>query len=133
MQSIRFLPTRVHGLLDYLVGVALLLAPNIFQFGSVGGPAVWVPRALGVVLIAYSLVTRYEWGVLKLVSMPYHLMIDLAASVFLAASPFIFGFISQSPNAWLPHIVVGVTVILVVAVTQTQPRSSTTMKAAQAR
>jgi hypothetical protein len=94
---------------------------------------VWVPRALGVVLIVYSLVTRYEWGVLKLVNMPYHLMIDLAASVFLAASPFIFGFINQSPNAWLPHIVVGVTVILVVAVTQTQPRDSTTMKAAQAR
>jgi hypothetical protein len=133
MQSIRFLPTRVHGALDYLVGVALLLAPNIFQFGSVGGAAVWVPRALGVVLIVYSLVTRYEWGVIKLVNMPYHLMIDLAASAFLAASPFIFGFINQSPNVWLPHIVVGVTVILVVAVTQTQPRGSATMKAATAR
>jgi hypothetical protein len=133
MRSIRFLPTRIHGALDYLVGVALFLAPNIFQFASLGGPAVWVPRALGVVLIAYSLVTRYEWGVLKVVNMPYHLMIDLAASVFLAASPFIFGFVNQSPNAWLPHVVVGVTVILVVAVTQTQPRNSATMKAAAAR
>jgi hypothetical protein len=125
MQAIRFLPTRVHGVLDYLVGVALILAPTIFQFSDVGGAAVLVPRVLGIVLILYSLLTRYEWGVLKLVPMPYHLVVDLVASVFLAASPFIFGFIGAKPNAWLPHIVVGVVVILVVLVSQTQPRRST--------
>lgn len=121
MESIRFLPTKIHGALDYLVGIALILAPNIFQFGGVGGAAVWVPRVLGVVLIVYSLVTRYEWGVIKVVGMPYHLMIDLGASIFLAASPFIFGFVSQSANVWLPHLVVGITVILVVLVSKTQP------------
>jgi hypothetical protein len=125
MQAIRFLPTKVHGVLDYLVGVALILAPTIFQFSDVGGAAVLVPRVLGVVLILYSLLTRYEWGVLKLVPMPYHLVVDFAASAFLAASPFIFGFISAKPNAWLPHIVVGVVVILVVLVSQTQPGRST--------
>jgi hypothetical protein len=123
MDSIRFLPTKVHGALDYLVGIALLLAPNIFQFSTVGGAAVAIPRILGVVLIAYSLVTRYEWGALKVVPMYYHLGIDLLASVFLAASPFIFGFIRQTPNVWLPHIVVGVAVVLVVIVSQTQPRA----------
>jgi hypothetical protein len=125
MQAIRFLPTKVHGVLDYLVGVALILAPTIFQFSDVGGAAVLVPRVLGVVLILYSLLTRYEWGVLKLVPMPYHLVVDFAASALLAASPFIFGFISAKPNAWLPHIVVGVVVILVVLVSQTQPGRST--------
>ncbi len=127
MESIRFLPTKIHGILDYIVGVALILAPNIFQFSSTGGPAVWVPRVLGVGLIAYSLVTRYEWGVLKVVSMSYHLMIDAAAAILLAASPFIFGFSNQSANVWLPHVVVGITVLLVVLVSKTQPgtRSAT--------
>jgi hypothetical protein len=126
MQAIRFLPTRVHGVLDYLVGIALILAPNIFQFSEVGGAAVFVPRVLGAVLILYSLVTRYEWGILKLVPMSYHLMVDFAASVLLAASPFIFGFFSLKPNAWAPHVAVGLIVILVVLVSQTRPGRSTT-------
>jgi hypothetical protein len=126
MSSIRFLPTRVHGALDYLVGIALILAPNVFQFSSSGGAAVWVPRVLGAGLIAYSIFTRYEWGLVKVVAMPYHLVIDLVASIALAASPFVFGFYSQTPNVWLPHLVVGVTVILVVLVTQTQPRGRAT-------
>ena len=130
MQSIRFLPTKVHGLLDYLVGAALILAPNLFQFAAVGGPAVWVPRVLGVGLIAYSLVTNYEWGVVKAVSMYYHLAIDVIASLALAASPFVFGFANQPLNVWLPHVVVGITVILVVLVTQTQPGYAAARRAA---
>jgi hypothetical protein len=121
MQAVRFLPTKVHGVLDYVVGIALILAPNIFQFSSMGGTAVWIPRVLGVVLIVYSLVTNYEWGVFKLVAMPYHLVIDFLAALFLAASPFIFGFFRDSPNVWLPHLVVGIAVLFVVIVTQTQP------------
>jgi len=121
MESIRFLPTRVHGALDYLVGIALILAPTIFQFSDVGGAAVWVPRVLGAGLIVYSLLTRYEWGVLKVLPMSYHLVVDFIAAVLLAASPFIFGFIGAKPNAWLPHIVVGLTVVLVVIVSRTHP------------
>ena len=124
MESIRFLPTKVHGALDYIVGLALILAPNIFQFADIGGPAVLIPRLLGVVLIVYSLITRYEWGVIKLISMPYHLTIDFLAALFLALSPFLFGFNNKEPNAWLPHVVVGIAVILVVIVSKTRPGSS---------
>ena len=124
MEHLRFLPTKVHGALDYVVGIALILAPNIFQFSAMGGPAVIVPRILGVVLIVYSLLTRYEWGVLKVIAMPYHLVVDVLASLFLAASPFIFGFVASRPNAWLPHVVVGIVVVLVVLVTQTRPGPS---------
>ena len=124
MDSIRCLPTKVHGVLDYVVGLALILAPNIFQFADVGGPAVFIPRLLGVVLIAYSLFTRYELGVIKVISMPYHLIVDFLAALFLALSPFLFGFSNKSANVWLPHVVVGVAVILVVIVSKTQPRRS---------
>lgn len=117
----KFLPTKIHGLLDYLVGAALLLAPNIFMFSDVGGIAVALPRILGAVLIVYSVFTNYEWGVFKVLSMPYHLMIDFAAAAVLAASPWIFGFHDQKVNAWLPHVVVGLIVMLVVLVSQTQP------------
>lgn len=118
----RFLPTKVHGVLDYLVGIALILAPNIFRFSDVGGAAVFIPRLLGVVLIIYSLFTNYEWGIWKVLSMRYHLIIDFLASVFLALSPFIFGFHKDKANAWVPHVVVGIVVIIVVLVSQTSPQ-----------
>jgi len=124
VESIRFLPTRIHGALDYIVGLALIVAPNIFQFADVGGAAVLIPRVLGVVLIVYSLITRYEWGVIKLISMRYHLIIDFLAALFLALSPFLFGFSNKEPNAWLPHVVVGIAVVVVVIVSKTQPGNS---------
>ena len=124
MSSVRILPTKIHGVLDYLVGFALIAAPILFGFTDVGGAAVWLPRVLGAALIAYSLLTRYEWGVIKLLPMGYHLVIDFLAAALLAISPFLFGFAGDKPNAWLPHVVVGVVVILVVLVSQTQPQST---------
>jgi hypothetical protein len=117
----RFIPTKVHGVLDYVVGIALIVAPWLFGFAAMGGPAVVIPIVLGVGLILYSLLTRYEWGVLKLIPMPVHLIFDVVASLFLATSPWLFGFVSALPNAWAPHVVVGIAVIVVVILTEPQP------------
>ncbi len=120
--SYKFIPTKVHGALDYIVGIALILAPWIFGFSQVGGAAVIIPMVLGVGLILYSIFTKYEWGLVKVLGMPYHLIFDVAASVFLALSPWIFGFYDPNMwNVWVPHVVVGLTVILVVIFSQTQP------------
>ncbi|POH68444.1 MULTISPECIES: SPW repeat domain-containing protein [Cryobacterium] len=116
----RFIPTKVHAVLDYVVAIALILAPTIFMFEEVGGAAVIVPRVLGVGLILYSLFTRYELGLIKVIGMPIHLVFDVLASIVLIASPFLFGFADEAPNAWLPHIVVGIAVILVVLCSKSQ-------------
>ncbi len=125
MNSIRFIPTSVHGVLDYLVGIVLIAAPWIFRFAYVGGAAVIVPIVLGIALIVYSLVTRYEWGIpgIKFLPMPVHLVTDFVAAAFLAASPWIFGFYNNPLNVWLPHLVVGIVVVLVVLVSQTHPHT----------
>lgn len=124
MDSIRFIPTAVHGVLDYVVGIALIAAPWLFGFAYVGGIAVYLPIILGIGLILYSLLTRYELGLpgIKFIPMPFHLVIDFVAAALLAASPFIFGFYTRPLNVWLPHLVVGIVVIIVVLVSQTHPR-----------
>lgn len=119
--SYKIIPTKVHGVLDYLVAAALFFAPTIFGFSEVGGAAVIIPMVLGVGLALYSLLTRYEWGLVRVLSMPYHLAFDFAAALLLTISPFLFGFIDAPVNAWLPHVAVGLTVMLVVALSQTQP------------
>jgi hypothetical protein len=117
----KFISSKVHGILDYIVAVALFFAPIIFGFQSVGGAAVVIPMVLGVILAIYSLCTQYELGVLKLIDFQYHLAIDVIAAIFLAVSPFLFGFINQAPNAWLPHILVGVAIVLVVMFSRPVP------------
>lgn len=128
MNTIRFVPTGIHAYFDYLGGVGLIAAPFVFGFSSVGGAAVIIPMVLGAGLILYSLLTNYELGIpgVKFIPMTYHLIFDVVACVLLATSPFVFGFINQAPNAWLPHIILGIGVILLVLVTQTrsQPKKA---------
>ena len=125
--SLQFIPTKIHGALDYIVAIALLLAPMIFGFQEVGGAAVAIPMVLGAGLLLYSLLTNYEWGVFKVINMRYHLIIDVIAASLLTLSPFIFGFVKEAPNAWLPHVVVGLAVVLVVICSKTQPDNDNTV------
>ena len=106
----RFIPTKFHAPLDYIVGVALIAAPWVLQFSEHTAATV-VPVVLGIGLIAYSLVTNYELGVWKLAPMAVHNLIDIAAGALLVASPWLFGFADQTANVWLPHVVVGLAAI----------------------
>jgi uncharacterized membrane protein HdeD (DUF308 family) len=106
----RFIPTKFHAPLDYIVGLALIGAPWIFQFSDVTA-ATAVSIVLGIGLIAYSLITDYELGAWKVAPMAVHNLIDIAAGAFLAASPWIFGFADESANVWMPHVVVGLAAI----------------------
>ena len=76
----RFIPTRFHGFLDYIVGVALIAAPWIFQFSEHTAATV-VPVVLGVGLIVYSLLTDYELGVVRVLPMWVHNLLDIVAGV----------------------------------------------------
>jgi SPW repeat len=106
----RFIPTKFHAPLDYIVGVALIAAPWIFQFSD-NTAATVVPIVLGIGLIAYSLFTDYELGLWKVAPMAVHNLIDIAAGALLLASPWIFGFADESANVWVPHVVVGLAAI----------------------
>lgn len=123
--DMRFISTKIQGALDYLVGLALILAPMLFGFQDIGGAAVYVPVVLGAALIVYSLLTQYEWGVFKLLSMTYHLALNAAVGALLVLSPFLFGFVNEAPNAWVPHVVVGIIMIVVVLFSQTTTFSNT--------
>ncbi len=99
----RFISTRAHGALDYIVGLLLIFAPQLFQLPP--GAASRIPVMLGVAALIYSLITRYELSVAKLIPMKVHLTFDLLSGVLLAASPWLFGFADQ---VWVPHVLVGV-------------------------
>jgi SPW repeat len=114
----RIIPTRFHGVLDYAMGVLLIVAPYLLGFAD-GTAAQYVPQALGLATLLMSLVTDYELSVAKLIPMSVHLGVDAAAGLLLAASPWLFGF---ADRVFWPHLVLGVAEIGAALMTQTHPR-----------
>jgi hypothetical protein len=99
----RIINTRVHGVLDYLVALILIGAPWIFGFAR-NGAETWAPVALGASAIVYSLLTNYELGAARVLSMKTHLGLDIASGFLLALSPWIFGF---NHYVFAPHLILG--------------------------
>jgi hypothetical protein len=113
----RFIGTKTHGMVDYLMGVLLIAAPWIFNFYR-GGAETWVPVALGAGMIVYSLLTDYELGAIKTIPMRTHLILDIVAGVFLALSPWIFNF---DDYVTTPHVIFGILEIGAGLFTKTHP------------
>ena len=113
----RFIPTRVHGVLNYLVGALIIAAPWLLNFNR-GGAETWVPVILGVGALVYSLLTNYELGVVRRIPMGTHLSLDAASGLLLAVSPWLFGF---SSFVFWPHLILGIFELVAALTTKTTP------------
>ena len=105
----KMIPTKIHARLDYLVGCMLLILPGITGL-DVNRPAGVVPMLLGLLIIAYSLLTKYELGLKRIIPLKTHLIIDFFAGSLLAASPWIFDF---AATTFRPHLIIGIFIIIV--------------------
>lgn len=114
----RFISTKVHGILDYTVGIFLTGSPWILGFAR-GGAETWVPVVLGAGALVYSLCTAYELGAIKSLSVPAHLTLDIASGILLALSPWLLGF---SEIVFLPHLIIGLAETGIAMVTEKAPR-----------
>jgi hypothetical protein len=114
----RIIPTKVHGVLDYLMGIILIAAPWLLKFNR-DGAETWVPVVLGVGVILYSLFTNYELSVSRKIPMKTHLTLDVISGVVLALSPWIFGF---SEHVYLPHLILGILEVGAGLMTETSSR-----------
>lgn len=106
---------RVHGVLDYVVGLLLIISPNVFGFAT-GGIEARIPVILGIAALVYSLFTNYELGVFKVLSFKAHLTMDVLSGILLAVSPWLFAF---SDTVWRPHLLLGLVEIGAVLMTRT--------------
>ena len=113
----RVISTRTHGVLDYGIGLLLLVAPYLLGFAT-GGPKQWVPMLVGAAIIGLALITDFELSVARIVPLPVHLGMDVAAGVLLLASPWLFGF---SNEVYWPHVIVGLLEIGTGLMTRTTP------------
>lgn len=113
----KFISTRTHGLLDYLMGALMIGAPWWLGFHR-GGDETKVFVAIGIGVLLYSLFTRYEYGAVKSIRMGTHLALDIIGGAVLALSPWLFGF---ADYVYAPHVVFGLVEIGTALCTQPHP------------
>lgn len=112
--------TKTHGIIDYLTGALLLVAPYLFGFAN-GGVEQWFPQVIGAAMLLMSLLTNYELSAAKVIPLKVHLTVDVIGGILLAASPWLFGF---ADFIWWPHLIVGLMEILVPLITKRDTRST---------
>lgn len=91
------LPVFVHGVLDYLVGAALIAAPFVLGFDAAAATAASV--ALGVVLLVVGASTDVPTGLVHSIPRALHVLLDYAVAVALLVAPFVLGFSDESAPA----------------------------------
>jgi len=110
------IPYFVHGVIDYLAGALLIVAP--FLFGFTGrGAATAVSIVLGVLVLIFAASTDGPTSLVNSIPVPVHILFDIGAGVLAIASPFLFGF-SGDGTATPFFIAFGVVELLVVIATR---------------
>jgi hypothetical protein len=117
--KVRVIPTEVHGAHDYLASAANLAFPRLLGLGDEPW-AVLVPRIDGLAGAGYGLLTDYRLGTLRIVPMPLHLALDAGKGLFMAASPWLFGFAKKGTRYWLVHLLMGTADVVAAMTTRTR-------------
>ncbi len=134
--KMRFIPTKVHGAVDHVVGPALVVAPTLLRLGRTS-PEGLTARAVGGAETLYSNITDYELSMKNVVPMKVHLALDAVGGATLALVPQLTGARRRGKKHWLPHLAVGAMEIGMAAFTKTEPprpaerRAQTIRKLAQ--
>jgi uncharacterized membrane protein len=108
----------VHGILDYLLGVVLIVAPFVLGFDSDTATTVCV--VAGIAELGVAMTTAWSRGLIKLIPPAVHGVIDYIFVIALIVAPFIFGFDDDS-TATAFFVIVGAGGLLLVAATRFVP------------
>jgi hypothetical protein len=102
----RFVPAKLHGLLDFLTMGLFFAGGEVFSIKE--APASTVPsQVMGAALALYCPLTDYgadrPFGGVRALSMKQHLVLDIAFVLPVGLSPWIFGTWRKGWNYWAPQ------------------------------
>ena len=109
------IPAHVHGVLDYVLGAVLVLAPFVLSFEDDTATVACV--VAGVAELVVGATTAWGPGLVKLIPPAVHGMIDYVFTAALIVAPFILGF-DDDTTALVFFLVVGIGGLALVAATR---------------
>ena len=99
----RPIDSTLHGVTDYTLGALLMTAlPRLA--GVEGTESATQMRITGAAHAAYSTLTDYPLGIVKLIPYKAHLAIDALGAVAVGALPFLTGQYRKGPKHFVPHL-----------------------------
>lgn len=108
----RFIPTKIHGVADYIVGLLVIGLPYFF---NLEGARVWFFTVSGTAAIFYSLLTDYELGAIRVLRIRFHLLLDVVFGLIMLAAPLLLDLPRQA--SWTSYLI-GALALLMVATTK---------------
>ncbi len=109
MEKPKLLAPRPHGYIDYLVVLAFVLAPSLFDFSDPAATTCYIVAGAHLML---SLLTAYPLGVIKAIPFPVHGMLELLIAPLLILLPWLVGFSGdEAARNWF--VALGIAVFLV--------------------
>jgi hypothetical protein len=109
----KIISPRFHGVLDYVVVLAFLCGPSLFNFS---GTAATLSYVLAIVHLLVTVLTAFPLGLIKMIPFKVHGVIETLAAIGILAFPWILGF-SAEPAARSFYVGAGIVILLVVALT----------------
>jgi hypothetical protein len=122
LRKMQLISPKVHGVLDYLTGAALLAGPSLTGLRQAGGPTAQLPLA-GAAILGQAAITDYDMGLLKLLPFGTHLKADKLLGPLLAWAPMLWAMRGnkwRQTRAWLPSMLVGY--FILISTLMTKPR-----------
>ena len=113
----RPISTNLHAILDVRLGRRPDRLPWAFHFSDVP-VATAVAMGVGTAVLGIALLTAHEGGVVSIVPLRAHLVVDALAGALLVASPWLFGFADEGANVWIPFVVLGTLSLVVPPLTE---------------
>jgi hypothetical protein len=112
------IPAWLHGILEYVAVVVLIVAPFVLRFQS--GAAIGASIVIGVVLLFVVATTVGATGLVDQLPIAVHVLLDYVLAAVLVACPFIFGF-SHETNPTAFFITLGIVHLLITIATRFLP------------
>ncbi|GEM_PF-2371546 len=110
MSAARLIPWALHELLEYALGLFLILAP--FLFGMLDAPLLPLLIGAGVAIVLLQLLTPGLASIAAVLPARAHATADYLVALFLVLAPFVFGFADrQEPLALIVLSGVGLLVL----------------------
>lgn len=109
---------KTHNILDYVGGAILLFTPAIFGFAEIDA-ARNVFIFAGLALIGYSLLTKYQYALWRVIPLGVHMSLDVFLGVVVMLAPWVFGYRDLlTTGQEVVHYVLALGVYALVAFTQ---------------
>jgi len=115
------IPAIAHGVVEYVAGVLLIVAPLLVDFDS--RAAVALSLAYGMTVLVLTSVSQLPSGLIPQIPVSAHMVLDFVLAGLLIASPFVFGFADETAPTAL-FIVLGIAHLLITIGTRFEDSSA---------